>query len=429
MADAATPPAPQLIRYDGGRGDGAAAQTVDAVGNIYIAGSTKVGTNPITFAVMKFNPQGNLVWRALYSGSQGGVQGVAGAVTVDGAGNVYATGSISNGAVFGQNHDALVVKLSPTGQEQWARRYDNGDFDQGRKIAVDQTGAVYIGGSSTGSSGGNDWLTQRYGADGTLQWTKRFTSPGTVNDNLADMMLTPAGNLAVTGTVKDKGDGLTNAAATLVYDAQGNVVWQRHFADTASSDDIPADMDIDPSGNITVTGMSARTAAPRETEGAPITIRYTSTGNALPVIRAGGNAVRADAAGNLYLAGGIERLSGKAAVAKYAATGTQVWSTPVTLPSDSFFIKGIVADMAGNVTVAGTTTNRSTGNRDYLTIRYTPTGQEQWQHRFEGAGASSRADEVADITLVPNTGAALVTGTSDNTTLSSREDIVALKFS
>ena len=108
---AAAGQSPQVFRFDGGGYDRAAAITTDGAGNSYVAGSAEAKKGASSFVVVK---DGAKRWTARYDGSRGGAGGEARAVAVDGAGNVYAAGSISDGAVFGQNFDYLVVKFGPT---------------------------------------------------------------------------------------------------------------------------------------------------------------------------------------------------------------------------------------------------------------------------------------------------------------------------
>jgi hypothetical protein len=416
-------PTPQVFRFNSGSDDRALAQAVDAAGNSYLAGSVHTAGNPVTFSVVKLDPRGRLVWRHTYSGSRGGILGQAAAVALDAAGNVFAAGSIADSS---NAQNVLVLKLGPDGTEQWAQRTSTGGgLDFAVRIALGPAGEVYVGGDSIGT--GMDWLTQQYGPDGTLRWSRRFSGPGADADQLIDMAVTPSGNLAVTGMAELTGDGITNDIVTLEYDPQGATVWQRQFSDTAISDDLPADLEVDPAGTVVVTGVSNRNASPENTVMGPVTLRYDAAGTPLPVIRSGGAAVHLDQAGTIYLAGSINQEPGNSTVSKFSPSGAQIWTTPLPLAAgDLLTVAGIVVDPAGTITLAGTVDNQPTVNRDYLTLRYSPAGQELWRQRFDGHG-QTKEDTVAGIAL---TGAStvLVAGTSSSPTLSAREDMVELRF-
>jgi hypothetical protein len=422
---------PQVIRFDGGSYDRAGAIAVDGTGNSYLAGAVDEGAPGSSFAVVKLGPDGAVRWSARYDGSRGGVGGQASAVAVDAAGNVYAAGFVHDGVIFNQNYDYLVVKFGPEGVQRWAHRYNgpgnNADF--ARQVVVDGVGNAYVTGFSYGAEG-YDWATLKLAADGSLRWERRLGGPGRSDDRAVDMALLQDGNLVVTGVAQNTGDGLTNDAETVAYDAQGGVVWRARWTDTALSHELVADLDADASGRIAVTGTTQESASPYAVP-TPVTLRY-DRGALLQTIRSdGGSSVDVDAAGSFYLAGFFIEGLGPSSVAKFDADGRRLWSTPVALGDRDFLsLPRVAADGSGAVTVAGTVRDLSTHNGDYLTIRYAADGSERWRHRFGGVPDPGQQDEVAAL-AVDGDGDALVTGTSWNGYLSiggTANDIVTLRF-
>jgi Fibronectin type III domain len=422
---------PQVIRVHGGGYDRAGAIAVDDAANAYLGGSVETADSAITFAVVKLDPQGRVVWTAHYTGSRGGVGGQAQSVTVDDAGNVYAAGYVSDGVIFNTNYDYLVVKFGSDGVQQWAQRYNgpgnNADF--ATRVVVDAAGGVYATGFSYGQN--YDWATLKFAPDGTQQWLRRHSGPGWGDDRPADMVLAPGGNLVITGFSKNTGDNLTNDAETLSYDPHGGLVWQQRWTDTVASHEVPTDMDVDAAGRIAITGATAESASPYAVP-APVTLRYDAAGALTQTIRnvaAGGESVDSDGAGNVFLAGSFFGTPEASSVARYDPAGNLVWSTPITIgANDALSGLRLAAHATGAVTVAGTVSDLSTGNGDYLTIRYAADGHEMWRHRF--SGLDLRQDQLAAIAVDP-TDAALVTGTSWNGYLSiggTADDIVTLKF-
>jgi len=429
MASAVSVASPQVIRFHGGGYDSVGAIVVDAQGNTILAGSTESANNNITFSVTKLNRLGELVWRRAYSGARGGVGGRAEAVTVDAAGNVYAAGTISNGAIFGANIDALVVKLGPDGVERWAQRYDGpaGGFDQATEAVLDRAGALYISGRSQGS--GFDWVTQRYSTDGTPQWTRRLGGPASADDEVGDVVLAPNGNVVVAGVTKNLGDGVTNDIEIVMYDPQGAVAWQRRWSDTPASHETVRDMDIAADGRIAVTGSSARTASPEFGVPLPITAWYDASGALLQATRTGGDAVDNDANGSTYVVGSFRDMPQVSTIAKYSPGGSLDWATPLVAGlSQSLSITAIAVDAFGMITVAGDVSNVTTLNRDFLTIRFAADGRELWRHQFNGTGNGE--DRVAGL-VVDGENTALVAGTSWSNSVSSggtADDMVTLRF-
>jgi uncharacterized delta-60 repeat protein len=421
---------PQLIVLDGGGYDDAGASAVDAGGNLYVTGSVESGTSQSSFAAAKYNPQGNLLWRSHYSGPQYG-RGLA--IAVDNQGNVYVAGYISDGVIFNSNIDFLTVKFDRDGVQQWARAYDGPvkGYDQATEIAVDQQDDIYVSGSSYGL--GNDLATLKYSPSGALLWERRYTGFGSFDDRVSDMVLDSAGDLVITGTTENTGDGETNDIVTVKYNPQGTVLWERAFTETSISHEFANDLDVDGNGNIYITGTTQENFSPYVPP-FPITLKYDRNGNLLRTIRgqaAGGAAIDADSAGNFCVVGFFPNpdLSFRWFEAKYDVNGDNVWATPLAVPSGSFLGEmKLLVDSVGNIFVAGTLRDLSTIASDYLTIKCAPNGSELWQNRFNGTG--NRDDNVAAISR-DSTDNIYVTGTSwgDYVTLGgTADDIVTLRF-
>lgn len=407
--------APQVLRFDGGEYDRAAAMAVDDAGNAYVGGAVDVD-GEATFAVVKIAPTGP-VWSAIYDGSRGGVGGSALAVTVDDGGNVYAAGTVGDGSFY-PRFDYLVVAFGPDGSQRWAARYDgpgpDDNTDRATEIAVDASGAVYVSGTSYTPSPNFtfDWSTQKYSAAGDLLWERRERGVGDHTSRVADMALAPNGSLVVTGTAFNPDSDYASDVGIVAYAPDGNVVWRDQWSNSATSDDEPRDMAIDGAGRITVTGTTGLFPP------SPFIVRYGSSGTLLQTIRGdGGASVDVDDAGNFFVAGRY----GDSFVSRYDASGVRIWATP---PSDEGFWNLFVrADSTGAVTAAGTS------GEDYLVIRLAPDGREDWRYRFNGPVDGD--DQVAGL-AIDSADAALVTGTSWNDYLSNRggtaDDIVTLRF-
>ena len=419
---AASAAEPQLIRFNGGAYDSAGAITTDTGGSFYVGGAVeKNGAAP--FAVVKFGPDGTPRWTA-HASTGGEVRALA----VDAAGNVYAAGWTDTGAIFNNNYDYLVVKVGPDGTQRWVQRYDGPghNTDLVSAVAVDGGGNVYVTGFSYGAGFGYDWATLKFGPGGALLWEQRLSGAGRSDDRAADMTLLPNGNLAISGSFQPDG-GPASDAETVVYNPQGTIVWRARWSDTPGSHEIVFDLDADSSGRIAVTGTTQENPGPYVPP-LPVTLRYDSSGNLLQTIREGGSSVDVDAAGNLYLAGTF--VMAPSTVAKYNANGARAWTSPLSADPDALTAPLVASHAGGAVTVAGTVRQMSTGDGDYLAIRFAPDGGELWRHRFDGTDDPGQQDQVAGL-AIDAADSALVTGTSWNGYLSiggTATDIVTLKF-
>jgi hypothetical protein len=121
---------------------------------------------------VKYDAAGNLLWVARYEGADRFSSASAKAIVLDGAGNVYVTGTDDH--FFACDIDELepteddyaTLKYSPDGEELWLVGYDGAEhLDDGAvDIAVDAQGNVYVTGraASTLFSVGGDFATIQY---------------------------------------------------------------------------------------------------------------------------------------------------------------------------------------------------------------------------------------------------------------------------
>ena len=162
--------------YDGPSSgyDIAARLVVDNAGFVYVTGWSP-GTNFVTdFATIKYDAAGSQLWVARYEGPGSGEDNPHG-LGVDAVGNVYVTGS--SVGVDNQYHIAT-LKYAPDGTQLWVRRYTgpaNGN-DYSRALAVDGAGNVYVEGHSDTAPGPTpptEVVTLSYDSAGTQRWVAR----------------------------------------------------------------------------------------------------------------------------------------------------------------------------------------------------------------------------------------------------------------
>ncbi len=170
--------------------------TTDANGNIYVVGTVMDAQTGRDFMTAKLDAALDLKWIS-YENSGGNAHDVANAVAVDGEGNVYVTGY----ATTVNGRDFMTVKYNANGSHQWTA-YHNGaanQHDEGRDIVVDGEGNVFVTGHSN-ENGTSDfhtfWLDA---ADGSVRWNARFNSVYNRDDRAAVLRLDGQGNLLVTG--------------------------------------------------------------------------------------------------------------------------------------------------------------------------------------------------------------------------------------
>lgn len=182
------------------------AIAVDKSGNVYVAGESPGSGTYRDYAVLKYNKAGQLLWEARYNGTGNG-DDYAYAIAVDGAGNVYVTGS-SAGKSSG--NDFATVKYDKSGKLVWAKRFSGAGNrgDAAFAIAVDGKGNVYVTGESVGATSQRDILTIKYSSAGNQVWVKRYNGQGNGDDSGFAIALDSAGNAHVSGYTQGSDSGM-----------------------------------------------------------------------------------------------------------------------------------------------------------------------------------------------------------------------------
>ena len=358
-----------VARYDGPASyrDIAYAMAIDDAGNVYVTGESDGSETYQDYATIKYNSSGTEQWVARYDGPASGNDGAC-AIGIDGAGNVYVTGS-SEGS--GTRSDYATVKYSPSGTEQWVARYDGPTSyeDEARAMAIDGAGNVYVTGQSACSETGWDYATVKYNTSGTEQWVARYDAA--INYDAACAIATDgAGNVYVTG--RSVCSETYWDYATVKYNTSGTEQWVARY-DAASSYDVVYAIAIDDAGNVYVTGRSEDSGTYQDYA----TVKYNSSGTEQWVARYDAAidwdkafAIAVDGAGNVYVTGesGCSETGYNYATVKYSSSGAEQWVARYDGPrSGEDLAYAIAVDGAGNVYVTG---RSSWPNSDYATIKY-----------------------------------------------------------
>ncbi|KPK75312.1 MAG: hypothetical protein AMJ79_11610 [Phycisphaerae bacterium SM23_30] len=207
---------------------------VDSEGNVVLTGSFRdsVDFDPTESTdirntagssdafVTRLNADGSYAWTAVLGGSNAEA---ANAVAIDPMDNIYVTGYFDSITVdfdpTGQTdlhdsigkYDVFVTKLNSDGSYYWTETFGSGENDQGRGLAVDSAGNVYVTGTfedicdfdpSEGtdfhfSNGIEDCYVTKLSSDGSYSWTAAFG--GNTYDQSSGVALDPMGNIFLTG--------------------------------------------------------------------------------------------------------------------------------------------------------------------------------------------------------------------------------------
>ena len=420
--------------------DGANSVTVDASGNIYIAGffnspTISFGSISLTnsgnynFFVAKYDANGNIIWARNAGGTS---DNCANAVAVDNSGNVYVTGYFANNStmIFGTTTltrlgycSIFTVKYNASGTVLWAKKAGGSGDDESTSIAVDVSGNIYLAGyfgspsisfglttltnSSTSGSTPDTYLA-KYDLNGNVIWVKKANGLG--EDRITSVALDHSGNIYVSGNYSE--NTLTFDSITLPgtagyqyifltkYDATGNVLWAKSAGETSLCNAISIVLDtngnIFESGSFSGNNFTIDTTILANVGGVDIYLaKYDDTGNLLWAKSAGGSGndwevgLGIDVSDNAYLAG------------FYSSTSISFGTFTLTNASnntDIFFAKCqevFSADAGANIAI-------SCGNTALLnnvTSNYTGTGNLSYNWApTNGLNSNSISNPSATVT-------------------------------
>ena len=114
--------------------DVATDMAVDDGGNIYVTGYTTNLPNGLDIHTIKYDSDGNQIWSQYFDG-EGHGDDMAFQIAVDDSGNVYVCGTSS-----GLNTDFIILKYDSYGDELWTMRYGLSLYD----VVVDTHGFINV---------------------------------------------------------------------------------------------------------------------------------------------------------------------------------------------------------------------------------------------------------------------------------------------
>ena len=363
-------------------------------------------------------------WVQRYNGiSNSGDNGNS--IAVDDSGNVYVTGT-SGGTLTGL--DYVTIKYSSTGIQKWIQKYNGtgNSSDYAKSIAVDDSGNVYVTGYITGNGTSYDYATIKYSSAGIQIWIQIYNGPGNFNDEANSLAVDKLGNTYVTG--RSTGSGTNSDFATIKYNSNGDSIWVKRYNGSANGLDIATSIAIDEFRNVYVTGMSNESGTASDFQ----TIKYNSNGvkmwdrkyNGPGNSYDGAYSIKVDYSGNVYVTGySSNGTYSDYATVKYNSAGVQQWSQLYNgslNKSDEAYSIGV--DGFGNVYITGQSQD-SIGSYNYATLKYNSSGIQQWVQRYNGP---SNSFDYGKSIACDSLGNVYVTGQSEG--IGTNTDYATIKY-
>lgn len=191
-----------------------------ADGGAILLGNTRTSDGDMDAVLRRVNSSGGVVWKQQY-----GTDGDEFPWRVVRAGDGYAFA----GYAAGTNNPlvAWLVRVGPSGEQQWVRTYDSGRITAVYDLISTEAGFVLAGVTTDGQTvleGGDGWLAS-VRSNGSVRWMQRYG--GTAGDSLQSVVEVPGG-FALAGFTTSYGSGASSAWLVRT-DEQGELRWNRTY--------------------------------------------------------------------------------------------------------------------------------------------------------------------------------------------------------
>ncbi|HLP12774.1 MAG TPA: T9SS type A sorting domain-containing protein [Flavobacteriales bacterium] len=347
------------------------------------------------------NAQINVLWESRFDGVSSNIDRVAG-MHVDNSGNVYVTGSSYN-AVSG--YDIVTIKYDNAGAQLWAMTFNgagNGS-DNASGIAVDVSGNVYVSGTSYVSGTNYDFCVIKYNTTGALQW--QIYNGGGFYDETRAITLDLAEAPIVVGGFQATASN-TNYRTLKLNPLSGATTWTMDFSNSTNLD-IATAITVDATNNLYVTGHSFQSGQDLNIR----TIKYNSAGvvqwstqfNANNTLNSYDMAsdIVVNSSNETFVLGTV--FNGSVSdediiLVKYNAAGAVTGNVQLNgTANDKDTPNSLILDGSGtNMFLAGSVKGTST-SEDFLVAKYNSSLAQQWIDKYNGSG--SNYDEATGLVL------------------------------
>jgi cysteine-rich repeat protein len=223
---------------------------VDGSGDVFVTGGNRPTGDDSSFAITRYGADGTLVWQTALDGGPGAAQ--AGLrLALDGAGDVFATGTLATSSVIGAF--AVVSLRASDGAEQWRRVIDPGVTGDpgggGIVVGVHPSGDVLAAGTTLAFDHTPRITVVRLAAaTGAVVWKHTVFGQAAVQAGV----VTPDGDVVVGGS-----RGVLSSSSFFflarIDGATGAEEW--HYDAGLTAQNMVFDVTLDGAGQVLATGM------------------------------------------------------------------------------------------------------------------------------------------------------------------------------
>jgi hypothetical protein len=332
---------------------------LDGAGNIYIAGWSRQPYLPTAFAVLKYNPDGQLIWSRLGT-NIGGLY-------------AFAVDPQGNSVVAILNAGTTVIRYNHAGDVQWSF-VNPSSGDDFVTLALDASGNTYLG-TTIVVEGYNQVRLRKVDSTGALSWT--VPAADGLYNYVGLLTVDGDGHLIVAG-IGGFGDVPDTRMFVQKYSPGGQKLWETLTGSGGREISYIASIAVGPGNEITVLTESDDDYEPGEESGVTRIgpdgrLRYRIKEPQILVGRQSNLAL--DRFGNAYVTGwgGRVGIGVGAVTAKYDAYGSRHWLVYYNAPKPTWqYSLAVGADATGDIRVLAieNTGSDSGSNWDFSVLHY-----------------------------------------------------------
>ncbi|WKZ75374.1 MAG: S8 family serine peptidase [Vicingaceae bacterium] len=301
--------------------------------------------------------------------------------------------------------------------EHWYDNQGSQAFFQKSVVRSDASGNAHIAGATLNQNGNYDLYLAKYNASGVLLWDVVYAGAGGWHDAAADLRVDASGNVYVTGSVFTSSND-SNDVVTLKYNASGVLQWDEIYNGSSSLNDGGTSLQLDASGNVYVSAFTQDANNGSDF----LLLKYNNSGSLLLNQQFDLNNVH-DVPVSLMVTSTRLAIAGATQVgitdwdylyvAYHPVNGSYISHSTSTGGTAGFDkVHDLQTDASGNFYLTGTVFNASTGY-DILTVKLDDNLNVIWSANYN---STSTMNDVGNALAVDNAGNVMVTGFSETST-------------
>lgn len=387
---------PDWVRVYGSRmapsDDAVVDMKVDSQGNAVVTGHRSVYEGGTEWYTIKYDPDGKELWGRVLAGAVYGGHKPA-ALVLDTEDNIFISGGTTNTIGDGE---FTTVKYDPDGNEIWRMNYNPSTYgsDKAQVIALDDAGNIYIAGGIEASSSASIFSVVKYNNLGEQVWVTDYSTQDGWGEHprIVDIAVDQNSSVIITGGLEDP-EYLSSQTTwiTVKFDLSGQELWSVEHGDNPDITTMPQSMVMDDSGFVYVTGAGECNSI--------LTICYTPDGSEAwrsdetvynhteCFGQTEGCAIEIDSNGDIVVVG--RGLVGGGAfrgliLIKYASNGTLQWMKQYTANESITWLDYIGMQIGGDGAIyVGSQASHSPSNYSFSTIKFNNDGQYLWTDDYQ----------------------------------------------